>query len=590
MSSSSSVGKAFKLKAKHVRAILDLPLSLAQEYFSRILGYRDFDEAQRAGLVVRELASRAHLDERIREIVPGILPDKVEQLVKELNLPTGDRVMAQLREGGKLSADFSRYFSADGSFSEHYHQRLREVFPVFAKVHKISTVLGTPEQGECSIHQVVTNLANLSREDADTAMGFLGACYSEYSDFLPVNVAMLVLHGAGARRTTRLLAQKALAVFNGMLAGAAAVDIAPRSYSEVRSDLHFYGLAIAAVQRRLGAHDACLDLLEGLARLYPANAERFASLERAAIRREAAFAALFARRFHMVPELLQATSDGPLPHSYPTLAIEAIARAEMGEEGGATPLIDVLLCNPEIRLGLGLDDRGLIPRRRPEAMPLKSDVLDLTFGADLDRLRYLDLAAFRAAHALFLERDESMLGKMAASELVFKEFRVFPDLRFSEPRAKRRPSFHSGDSYSPALLRFGPAHGDAHVDVVVIRRSDIVGTRWLMPPQLAQVFKGNAIFDQDAARKRWLAHILSSGHVEKVDDAAGLGRKGGLGLWEKYRPPAALSRDEISFEIFRATERVERPYSRELEFGVVSDELALALIDAFRGALAEHLR
>lgn len=590
MSSSSLVGRAFLVKAKHFSAILDLRLSLAQEYFSKILGYRDFDEAQRAGLVVRELASRAYLGGRIREVVPGILPDKVEQIVNELNLPTGDRVITQLREGGNLSADFLRYFSSDGGFSEYYHQCLRDVVPIFAKVRKISTALGTFDRAEVDIPQVLANLANLSKEDADTALGFLNSCYTKYSDFLPVNVAMLVLHGVGTRRATRHFAKKTLAVFNGMLACAAAISISPQSYSKVRSELQSYGLAIAAVQRRLGAHDVCLDILDGLASLYPADAHRFDLLQRAPICLEAAFTALFARRFHAVPGFLPSTSDGRRICSYPTLAIEAIAWAEIGDERKAKPLVDVLLCNHEIRLGLGLDNGGLIPRRRPEAMPLKSETIDLLYDENLDRLRYLDLAAFRAAHALFLKRDKYMLGKLQTSELAFKEFRIFPDLRFAEKRAKRKLAFDTGKSYTPAVLRCGPAYSDVHIDVVVILCSDFANNQWLMPSQLAQVFNGNAYFDQDPARRRWLAHILSSGHVENITDDAGFRIKSGLGLREKYRPGADLTRREISFEIFRETEQLERPWSREPEFKSISDDLALVLVDVCRESLVEHLQ
>lgn len=590
MSSSSLVGRAFKAKAKHISAILDLPLSLAQEYFSQILGYRDFDEAQRAGLVVRELASRAYLGDRIRKIVPGVSPDKVDQLVNELNLPTGDRVISQLRESGKLRADFSRYFSSDGTFSEYYRQCLREVAPTFVKVRKLSTALGTFDRGQVDIPQVLASLVDLSREDADTALGFLSLCYTEYSDFLPVIVATLVLHEAGKRHSTRLLAKNALAVFNGMLARAAAVSIPAQSYSEVRSDLQSYGLAIAAVQRRLGAHDACLDILDGLSLLYPSDAQGFDFMERAAIRSEAAFAALFARRFHAVPKLLPTTSDGRRRHSHLALAIEAIARAEMGDERTAAPLVDVLLCNQEVRLGLGLDDDGLIPRRRPEAMPLQNDALEPMYGEDLDRLRYLDLAAFRAARALFVKRDQYMLGKLAVSELAFKGFRIFPELRFAEKRATRKSIFNTNNSYTPAVLRFGPAHGDSHVDVVVIHCSDFVRPRWLMPPQLAQVFQGNAYFDQDPECKRWLAHVLASGHVENIMNDAGLKIKSGLGLRDKFQLGADLARDEISFEIFRETEQPKRIQWRELEFMPLPDDLALALVNAYRESLGEHLQ
>jgi len=590
MSSSLSVGRAFKVKAKHVSAVLNLPLSLAQEYFSKILGYRDFDEAQRAGLVVRELASRAYLGDRIREIVPGILPNKVEQLINELNLPTRDRVIAQLREGGHLNVDFSRYFSSDGTFSEYYHQCLREVIPAFTNVYKLSTALGTFDRKEVAIPEVLASLANLSRDDADTALALLSPCYKQYSDFLPVNAAMLVLHEAGTRRSTRLFAKKSLAVFNGMLACAAAVNISAHSSSAVRYELQSYGLAIAAVQRRVGAHDVCLDIIDGIARLYPDNAQRYDRLLRGPILLEAAFAALFARRFDVVPEFLPITTDGRRVASYPVLAIEAIARAEMGDEKKATPLVDVLLCNQEIRLGLGLDESGVIPRRRPEAMPLKDDTLGLIFGADLDRLRYLDFATFTTAHALFRKRNKHMLAKLATSKLSFKTFRLFSDLRFAEKPAKRKRIFDMSSSYTPAVLRFGSACGDTYIDVVIIRCVDFVGREWAMPPQLAQVFKGNAYFEQDPARKRWLAHILSSGHVENIIDDAGFGIKTGLGPRVKYRPGADLAWDEISFEIFRETEHLERPYSRTLEFKPISDELALKLVDVYREPLVERLQ
>jgi hypothetical protein len=111
-----------------------------------------------------------------------------------------------------------------------------------------------------------------------------------------------------------------------------------------------------------------------------------------------------------------------------------------------------------------------------------------------------------------------------------------------------------------------------------------------MPPQLAQVFQGNAYFDQDPARRRWLAHILSSGHVDHIRDDAGLGIKSGLGLRERDRPGTDLTWDEISFEIFRETEQLEHPYSRDLEFKSISDDLALVLIDAYRESLVEHLQ
>jgi len=262
----------------------------------------------------------------------------------------------------------------------------------------------------------------------------------------------------------------------------------------------------------------------------------------------------------------------------------------MGDESQAEPLIDVLLCNQEIRLGLGLDNGSLISRRRPETMPLKDDTLDQAYAADLDRLRYLDLAAFSAAHALFLKRDKRMLNKLAASTLVFKQFRIFPDLQFVETRAKRKLTLDISGRYMPAVVSFGPAYGEAHFDVVVIRRSDFGWPKWFMPPQLAQVFKGNAYFEQDPTRKRWLAHILSSGHVEKINDGAGLRIKSGLGLWEKYRPGPDLARDEISFTVFSETEQQRLLHTRDVEFQSIADDLAVVLVDVYRQSLVGHVQ
>jgi hypothetical protein len=273
------------------------------------------------------------------------------------------------------------------------------------------------------------------------------------------------------------------------------------------------------------------------------------------------------------------------------MAIEAMASAQLGDEQHATKLIDILLCDNDVRLGLGLNHECPIARRRPETMPLSVNVLEYLERTTLDRLRYLDLATFKFAHALFMRREKRMLATLASSELLFKEVRFLRDERFSEvPAKKRSKTLDLVVWYTPVVLRFGPARGRNQTDcrdfqVVMILTGALGTAQWVRAPQLAEAFKGNAYFATDPAKERWLTHIISSSHIKvSMIDAGVRGR-----LRAAYRGSGDLSRDELCFELFRETEKTRHKYDPPRETRTISDDLASQLINAFRAPVNEYL-
>lgn len=595
MRSISSVEKAFKSKARHFSSILGLARNHGYGLFSQVLGYRDFHAAQCAGFELPELPSREHLFERIKAVVEGVPVEKIRQVVEELNLVTTDRVLAQLQPRPAGRTDFSRYFSPDGTWSDEYRRCLSEVAPVFEAVHALSKEIGARSETPTDVRTVIEGLTKLSRDDMRIASALLTPSYRKYPDCLPLSAAMLMLHAPGNRGSTRALSKNVLTLLNGMLAHAASHAVLKLDH-EVRWALERDGLAIAAAQRRMGAHDVCLDIYRGLAGLYQARDDHFDAMTVTLLTVEAAWSALFVRRYDTVLTLLALLPKQRVRASYSVMAIEAMARAQIGDNARATTLVDTLLCSSDVRMGLGLISGQAIPRRPPEGLPCNIDylgLLDRQHG--LDRLRYLDLAAFPLAQALFRNREGRMLGSLAASQLVFKDIRFFPQLRFQEKQERKRPSFFSRDSYTPAVLRFGPAskdgleaHDERDVEIVVIGERRLLDARWSRPPQLSALFPANALFDKDPAKQDWLMHILASGCVAALQERAGLSGKSGLGLRERYRKSPELSRDEISFDIFRHTERVD-DRSNVIAAASLSPELAAQIAQAFKTQLAGHL-
>jgi hypothetical protein len=613
-----SAEKAFKSKARHFGSILGLRRTIAQELFSRVLGYSDYFAARRAGHVMPELESTEQLTARISKIIEGISSEKIDELVKQLNLRTVDSVIGELGTNRKVSADFSRFFASDGAFSQYYHDCLSEIAPVFLKVHDLSLTIAEADRPGASIGDVVAGLRALSREDAQTAKQLLTPVYKAYPDLLPVATAMLVLHAAENKRSTRILSKNVLEVLKGMLEHAVKLgnDVG------VRAELQRYGHMIAQVQRSMGAHEASLDVLCRLAEQYRNRSHHLDISEHSLLTQEAAFAALFAGRFNMVVELLSCGMGQQFRRSPPAMAIRAIAKAQLGDSAGASELFDILLCDNSVRLALGFDPDRPIPRRRPEIMPLGLDILELQDRTNLDKLRYVDMAAFSSACALFNRREQRMQETTSSSELLFKRVQFFPDLRFAAAPGKRKSSVRFPTA-QPAVLQFGPApcsSGAPDFYVVVLVESNFGFSRWIVPPGFDEEFEGNAYFRTDPAKGRWLTHILWSdgmsalknetrldhaevrlgsgktlmGYADGSESRAltgHLAKKPGLGLARRYAGRSIdWSWDEVCFELFLEMERAGHADNKnKSEATSLAADLATQLTAVFRQPIGDYL-
>jgi hypothetical protein len=608
-----SAEKAFKSKARHLGAILGLRRTAAQELFSRVLGYSDYFAARRAGHVIPEFASTEQLSARISKVVEGISSEQIDELVKQLNLRTVDSVIVELGTNRNLSGDFSRFFSPDGAFSQYYHDCLRAIGPVFLKVHDLSVTIAESDRSGASIGEVVAGLKALSPDDAQAAKNLLTPIYKARPDLLPVGTAMLVLHAAENRRSTRVLSDNVLEVLNGMLEHAVKLG----HDSAVRAELQRYGHMIAQVQRSMGAHDACLGVLLRLAGQYQNSSDHLDASERSLLILQAAFAALFAGRFNMVVELLSSGMGQQFRHSPPAMAIHAIAKAQLGDSKRAAELFDSLLCDNSVRLALGFDPDRPIPRRRPETMPLSVDIFELLdHRTDLDKLRYVDMAGFSAAHALFSRREKRMQDTISSSELQLKGVQFFPDLRFSPTQGKRKSSVLVS-STQPAVLQFGPAQRSSRARdcyVVVLVQSHFGFSRWIVPTEFDEAFEGNGYFRTDPAKERWLTHILASDGMGGLKDEAGLDHaevrlgpgKTVMGyadgsesraLAKQYGPVRKYagrsidwSLDEVCFELFLEMERTGQVDDKvQSERTALSADLAQQITAAFRQPISEYL-
>jgi hypothetical protein len=435
---------------------------------------------------------------------------------------------------------------------------------------------------------------------------------------------MLVLHAAENRRSTRVLSDNVLEVLKGMLEHALKLG----NDALVRAELQTYGHMIAQVQRSMGAHDACLDVLCRLAQQYENATDHLDISERSLLVLEAAFSALFAGRFNMVGELLSSGMGQQFRRSPPAMAIHAIARAQLGDSKGASELFDGLLCDNSVRLALGFDPDRPIPRRRPETMPLSVDIQELLDRTNLDKLRYVDIAAFGSAHVLFSRRERRMHETMSSSELQFKGVQFFPDLRFSAPPGKRKSSGPLPVA-QPAVLKFGPgqrASAGSDWYVVALVQSHF-GSRWIVPPEFDEAFDGNTYFRSDPAKDRWLAHILSSDGMNGLKDESRLdhvevrlgpgktlmayadgsesrslahpsGERYGLGLARKYAGRSIdWSWDEVCFELFLEMERTGHAEKAKPEPAAegarrppgLSPDVSKQMLAAFRLWIDEYL-
>jgi hypothetical protein len=425
---------------------------------------------------------------------------------------------------------------------------------------------------------------------------------------------MLVLHAAENRRSTRVLSDNVLEVLNGMLEHAVKLG----HDSAVRAELQRYGHMIAQVQRSMGAHDACLGVLRRLAEQYQNSSEHLDVSERSLLILEAAFAALFAGRFNTVVELLSSGMDQQFRRSPPAMAIHAIARAQLGDSKGAAELFDSLLCDNSVRLALGFDPDRPIPRRRPETMPLSVDSFELLDRTNLDKLRYVDMAAFSAAHALFSRREKRMQDTISSSALQFKGVQFFPDLRFSTTQGKRKVLISSAQ---PAGLQFGPAQrssGGPDCYVVVVVQGHSGFSRWIVPSEFDEAFEGNRYFRTDPAKERWLSHILASDGMSGLKDESGLDHaevrlgpgKTVMGYADgsesralagpagtQYGPARKYagrsidwSWDEVCFELFLEMERAGHVDNKVTsERTALSANLAQQITAAFREPVSEYL-
>jgi hypothetical protein len=306
--------------------------------------------------------------------------------------------------------------------------------------------------------------------------------------------------------------------------------------------------------------------------------------------------------------------------SPPAVAIHAIARAQLGDSKGAAELFDSLLCDNSVRLALGFDPDRPIPRRRPETMPLSVDIFELLDRTNLDKLRYVDMAAFSAAHTLYSRREKRMQDTISSSELQFKGVQFFPDLRFSATEGKRKSSVLIS-SAQPAVLQFGPAQRSSRGPdcyVVVVVQSHFGFSRWIVPSEFDEAFEGNGYFRTDPAKERWLTHILASDAMSGLKDESrldhaevrlgpgktvmgyadgsesrALTRPAGkqYGPVRKYAGRSIdWSWDEVCFELFLEMERTGHVDNKvKSERTALSADLAQQITAAFRQPISEYL-